>query len=105
LTEGYREFYPGGSVAAASAAAEAARPDGVTERDLPPGKFPLGHPGIGAGACKKPYTREAQPGQKLAEQLSAPLAAAAAQRALDVLNKLVVAGGGAPAAEPRLTGH
>jgi hypothetical protein len=52
--------------------------------------------------------RQAEASLKLAEQLSAPLAAAAAQRALDVLNKLVTVGDGAPAAEPvdaRSGGH
>jgi hypothetical protein len=44
--------------------------------------------------------RQAEASLKLAEQLSAPLAAAAAQRALDVLNKLVTVGDGTPATEP-----
>jgi hypothetical protein len=44
--------------------------------------------------------RQAEASVKLAEQLSAPLAAAAAQRALEVLTKLAKMGDGAPAAEP-----
>jgi hypothetical protein len=44
--------------------------------------------------------RQAEASLKLAEQLSAPLAAAAAQRALDVLTKLAKMGDGTPAAEP-----
>jgi hypothetical protein len=43
--------------------------------------------------------RQAEASVRLAEQLSAPLATAAAQRALEVLTKLAV-GDAAPAAEP-----
>jgi hypothetical protein len=43
--------------------------------------------------------RQAEASVKLAEQLSAPLATAAAQRALDVLNKLAKMGDGAPKVE------
>jgi hypothetical protein len=46
--------------------------------------------------------RQAEASVKLAEQLSAPLAAAA-QRALDVLNKLAKMGDGAPKVEEALT--
>jgi hypothetical protein len=45
--------------------------------------------------------RQAEASVKLAEQLSAPLAAAAAQRALEVLTKLAKMGDGAPAAQAR----
>jgi hypothetical protein len=44
--------------------------------------------------------RQAEASVRLAEQLSAPLAAAAARQALDVLAKLAAKGDGAPAAEP-----
>ena len=45
--------------------------------------------------------RQAEATIRLAEQLSAPLAAAAAQRALEVLTKLAKMGDGAPAAQAR----
>lgn len=44
--------------------------------------------------------RQAEASVKLAEQLSAPLAAAAAKRALEALTKLATMGDDAPAAEP-----
>jgi hypothetical protein len=45
--------------------------------------------------------RQAEASLKLAEQLSAPLATAAAQRAIEVLTKLAAVGDSAPAAEAR----
>jgi hypothetical protein len=44
--------------------------------------------------------RQAEASVRLAEQLSAPLAAAAARQALEVLTKLAKMGDGAAAAEP-----
>src|ERR1700693_899824 len=52
-------------------------------------------------SVRRPCAAQAEASLKLAEQLSAPLATAAAQRAIEVLTKLAEVGDSAPAAEAR----